>query len=196
VVVGATVVVGVAVVVGATVVVAVAVVVGATVVVAVAVVVGATVVVGAATKGAVVVGVVGWGVVGGAVSGVVGGASVGDVPRGNVIGRPGRVLAGDGMGGELITSAVVAVVGSVWIEADPVCPIVVGATSPSRATAMVSMGLGASNTEAGDPASNAAGGTPAASYTTALKKAFEPNPSSANPVNAAMTWPAGRRILR
>jgi hypothetical protein len=190
VVVGATVVVGVAVVVGATVVVAVAVVVGATVVVAVAVVVGA------ATKGAVVVGVVGWGVVGGAVSGVVGGASVGDVPRRSVVGRPGRVLAGDGMGGELITSAVVAVVGSVSIEADPVCPIVVGATSPSRATAMVSMGLGASNTEAADPASNAAGGTPAASYTTALKKAFEPNPSSANPVNAAITWPAGRRVLR
>jgi hypothetical protein len=196
VVVGATVVVGVAVVVGATVVVGVAVVVGATVVVAVAVVLGATVVVGAATKGAAVVGVVGWGVVGGGVSGVVGGASVGDVPGGSVVGRPGRVVAGDGVGGELTAPAVVAVVGSASREADPVCPIVIGATSPIRATAVVSMGLGASNTEAADPASNAAGGTPEASYTTALEKASKPDTSSANPVNAVITWPTELHVLR
>jgi hypothetical protein len=163
-------------------------------VVGAAVVVGSAVVAGAAVNGAVVVDDVVGGVVAGGVSGVVGGASVGGGPGRGVVDRPGRVVTGVGAGGELSSHGVVAVVGGASINADLVLPAAVGATSLSRATAVVAVGLVALGTVAAGASSNPARGA-AGSDTIAVKAALAPNTSSANPANVAISWPSGRHVL-
>jgi hypothetical protein len=158
-------------------------------------VVGAAVVAGAAIEGAVgVVDDVVGGVVAGGVSGVVGGASVGGGPGRGVVDRPGGVVTGVGAGGELSAHGVVAVVGGASISADLVRPAAVGATSLSRATAVVAVGLVALGTVVAGASSNPARGA-AGSDTIAVKAALAPNTSSANPANVAISWPSGRHVL-